>query len=200
MLWALFLLLSLPVKALSANDSLPVGGEGGGDGAVARHFCRLLLNYGTTISPLSYHALRLLAPNDSRTVEQQFMSYVFYENNWQSLRLFPNRQADGTVDWFAPADKLPASIGLEHRKYIREVFPRMQKEIEAGNWNTVDAYIDRMLEYQCTFGSTTPSINPNSKEAMFSFPVNQGLGMGIALLSIILLPLLFYSKKRRAND
>ena len=138
-------------------------------------------------------------PNDSMTVEHQFMSYVFYNDNWQSLRLFPHRQADGTVNWYSPADELPASIGLEHQKYIREVFPRMQQEIEAGNWNTVDAYIDRMIEYQCTFGSATPTTNHDSKEAVFGFPVSQGLGTGIALLSIILLPLLCHSKKRKAN-
>lgn len=193
----LLLLLSLPVTVLAANASPLIGGEAGGTSA--RHFCRLLLNDGTTISPLSYHAQRLLVPNDSMTVEQQFMSYVFYNDNWQSLRLFPHRQADGTINWYAPADKLPASIGLEHQKYIREVFPRMQQEIEAGNWNTVDAYIDRMIEYQCTFGSATPTTNHDSKEAVFGFPVSQGLGTGIALLSIILLPLLCHSKKRKAN-
>lgn len=197
MLRLLLLFLSLPVTALAANASPPIGGERGG--ASARHFCRLLLNDGTTISPLGYHAQRLLAPNDSMTVEQQFMSYIFYNDNWQSLRIFPHRQADGTINWYAPVDELPASIGLEHQKYIREVFPRMQQEIEAGNWNIVDAYIDRMIEYQCTFGSATPTTNHDSKEAVFGFPVSQGLGTGIALLSIILLPLLCHSMKRKAN-
>ena len=40
----------------------------------------------------------------------------------------------------------------EHQKYIREVFPRLSNEIQAGNWETVDAYIDKMIEYQCKYG------------------------------------------------
>ena len=119
--------------------------------AQAKHFCQLMLNDETGIYPLGYHARRILSSNDSLTAEQQFTSFIFYGNNWQSLRLFPHTEADGTVTWYAPAEQLPASMGKEHQKYIREVMPRLQQEMEAGNWQTVDAYIDRMITYQCRF-------------------------------------------------
>ena len=126
----------------------------------AAHFCRLFISDETGIYPLGYHARRILASDDSLTAEQQFTSFVFYQDNWQSLRLFPHQAADGTVVWYAPSEELPATIGAEHQKYIREVFPRLISEAEAGNWVTVDAYIDKMLQYQCTFGSAPKESAP----------------------------------------
>jgi hypothetical protein len=120
--------------------------------AQAAHFCRLFISDETGIYPLGYHARRILTPNDSLTVEQQFTSFVFYQDNWQSLRLFHHREQNGNVIWYAPADALPDALGQEHQKYIREVFPRLQQEMEAENWPAVDAYIDKMIEYQCKYG------------------------------------------------
>jgi hypothetical protein len=128
--------------------------------AQAAHFCRLFICDETGIYPLGYHARRILTPNDSLTAEQQFTSFVFYQDNWQALRLFPHQGTDGKVVWYAPSEKLPASLGSEHQKYIQEVFPRLVSEAEAGHWETVDAYIDRMIQYQCTFAVTQKESTP----------------------------------------
>jgi hypothetical protein len=118
----------------------------------AVHFCQLLVNDGERIQPLRAHALRIIEPSDTITQEQLFADFVLRDGNWQTLRIFPHQTSESVVEWFAPAEQLPAVIGAEHQKYIREVFPRLISEVKAGNWQTVDAYIDRMIQYQCTFG------------------------------------------------
>lgn len=129
--------------------------------AQASHFCQLLINDGENIMPLNAHARRVVEPNDSLSNEQIFVEYLFRDNNWQSLRLFPHRQADGSIVWYAPADNLPASLGAEHQKYICEVFPRLIAEVQAGNWTMVDAYVDRMIQYQCQFGGSKQASQPS---------------------------------------
>jgi hypothetical protein len=117
------------------------------------------------------------------------------DDNWQSLRLFPHHEADGTIVWYAPADALPASLGAEHQKYIREVFPRLQQEMEAGRWENVDAYIDRMLEYQCQFGGTTLASQP-------SFYDITGIFLVISMLVILCSSRFFrtFAAKKRKQD
>lgn len=135
----------------------------------AAHFCQLFLYDGNNIMPLSHHARRLmksdthLQSTDScvLTPEQMFTSYILYQENWRSLRLFPHNEG-GTISWYAPADDIPESIGEEHKKYIHEVMPRLKAEVQAGHWQTVDAYIDKMIEYQCRFsgnGTSTATIS-----------------------------------------
>lgn len=123
----------------------------------AAHFCQLLINDGQSIAPLSKHARHYMMPNDSLTVEQMFAAYIFHQGNWQALRIFPHYTAEGTVDWYAPTDDLPASLGKEHQKYIHEALPRLASEIEAHNWKNVDAFIDKMIRYQCQFSNKTQS-------------------------------------------
>ena len=65
--------------------------------AQAAHFCRLLINDGESIAPLSSHAHRLMAANDSLTSEQIFASYIFRQSNWITLRIFPHTETDGTI-------------------------------------------------------------------------------------------------------
>ena len=118
----------------------------------AAHFCQLFVSDDSSISTLSRRAHQMIQADDSLSVEQIFAGYVLLADGWQTMRLFPH-QEDGVVSWYSATDELPASIGSEHQKYIREVFPRLVAEVQAGDWETVDAYIDRMIQYQCQFGS-----------------------------------------------
>ncbi len=120
--------------------------------AQAEHFCQLLINDGNSIAPLSYHARSNMTQTDSLTAEQLFAGFIFFQDNWKTMRFFPHTGEDGTVRWYAPTDQLPSTLSEEHQKYIREVFPRLSNEIQAGNWEAVDAYIDKMIEYQCKYG------------------------------------------------
>ena len=147
----------------------------------AARFCRLLVNDGDGhIYPLSVYARRLtmLLCHDthygSYSAEQVFTGLIFYYDDWVAerlpysngegrqlmeelhsgltLRLFPHA-AKARVDWYAPTDQLPAAIGAEHQKYIREAFPRLNALVQANDWHNVDTFIDRMIRYQCQFGA-----------------------------------------------
>ena len=127
----------------------------------AAHFCQLFASEGTSVSTLSVQARRMLQADDSLSAEQIIAGYVLLADGWQTMRLFPH-QENGVVSWYSATDKLPASIGSEHQKYIREVFPRLVAEVQAGDWETVDAYIDRMIQYQCQFGGQKLPARPSS--------------------------------------
>lgn len=123
--------------------------------STAEHFCQLMVcNSEGAVTPLrAYIRQQGGDAGDSLTVEQLFTSYVFDYHGWQTLKIFPYRSAQGTVVWLAAADPLPDDMDAEHQKYIQEVFPRLQEELEHEHWTTADAYIDRMLQYQSTFGA-----------------------------------------------
>jgi hypothetical protein len=132
--------------------------------AQAAHFCQLFVSErlrvgdGTSgmessVSTLSFRARKMIQPDDSLSVEQIFAGYILLADGWQTMRLFPH-QENGAVSWYSAADELPSSMSSEHQKYIREVFPRLVAEVQAGHWSTVDAYIDRMIQYQCQFGGS----------------------------------------------
>ena len=153
--------------ALPANvTTLTSFGKGAGGKAYPRpqavHFCQLLVcDNDHRIMPLSAF-IRQQSPlvDDSLSIEQFFTTYVFDYEGWQTLRIFPHQADDGTTSWYAPDDALPQNMSEEHRKYIAEVFPRLISEVEAGNWDTVDAYIERMIQYQCQFGGKPLASQP----------------------------------------
>lgn len=152
----------------------------------ARHLCQLLVcDNENRVTPLSaYIRQQPLQQSDSLSIEQLFVAYVFDYDGWQSLRVFPHQNADGTVSWYSATDTLPQDMSVEHQKYIHEVFLRIQAEIQAGNWQTVDAYIDRMVQYQCKYGATTPVDNLSISASLLIF----------VLISIIVaVVLLFFS-------
>ena len=128
----------------------------------AAHFCQLFVSESSSLSTLSRRAYQMISqPDDSLSVEQIFAGYILLADGWQTMRLFPH-QENGAVSWYSATDELPASTDSEHQKYIREVFPRLVAEVQLGNWSTVDAYIDRMIQYQCQFGSKKLPPRPSS--------------------------------------
>ena len=158
----------------------------------AAHFCQLLVSDGSSLSTLSRQAHRMAKPDDSLSVEQIFAGYVLLADGWQTMRLFPH-QEDDVVSWYSATDELPASIGSEHQKYIREVFPRLVAEVQAGDWEMVDAYIDRMIQYQCQFGSKKLPPRPSSAAI---------IGIFLLFFASFLIKKLVISKKNRifANE
>ena len=149
----------------------------------AAHFCQLFVSENSSLSTLSRRAHQMIVPDDSLSIEQIFAGYVLLADGWQTMRLFPH-QEDGVVSWYSATDELPASIYPEHQKYIREVFPRLVAEVQAGNWETVDAYIDRMIQYQSQFGGMKLPHRPSSAAII-----------GIFLLFFALIFLAHYYKK-----
>ena len=158
--------------------------------AQAAHFCQLLIADGPSVSTLSTHAAKAIQPADSLTVEQIFAGYVLLADGWQAMRLFPHQQG-GVVSWYSATDELPHSMDSEHQRYIREVFPRLVAEVQLGHWSTVDAYIDRMIQYQCQFGGSKLPARPSSAAII-----------GIFLLFFVsfMMQKLVFSKKNRIFD
>lgn len=147
----------------------------------ATHFCRLLFSDDGKIYPLSIYAQHLTAMlcgdlhYGEYTPEQVFTGLIFFYEDWskepmpfsngqgrvvieelhsgQTLRLFPHFEGS-QIRWYAPTDVLPQNLDAEHRKYIQEVFFRLDAEVQAGRWAAVDDCIDKMIAYQCRFGGT----------------------------------------------
>ena len=156
----------------------------------AAHFCQLFVADDSSVSTLSLRAHRMIQPDDSLSVEQIFAGYVLLADGWQTMRLFPHQENE-VVSWYSATDELPASIDSEHQKYIREVFPRLVAEVQLGHWSTVDAYIDRMIQYQCQFGGSKLPARPSSAAII-----------GIFLLFFVsfMMQKLVFSKKNRIFD
>ena len=129
--------------------------------ATAMRFCRLMVCDGDgKVTPLHQFVRRHQALSaDTLTIEQLFCLYVFSYGGWQTLRIFPH-QEKGSVTWYAPGDALPSSLDAEHQKFIREALVRLGNEAQAGHWENVNAFIDRLTQYQCTFGASVARPNP----------------------------------------
>lgn len=175
----------------------------------AAHFCRLLFYDGEgSVRLLNTYAQNLVtvlcgqARYGDYTAEQVFTGLIFYFDDWMrepfimtadaerqrliydlcsgsTLRIFPHKSGAGAVSWYTPTGRLPESIGAEHRRYIQEVFTRLNAEVKAEHWETVDAYIDSMIKYQCQFGGNPPSQSPSSYTIIAIF-----LGMSLACLAV----------------
>ena len=153
----------------------------------AAHFCRLLVCDEGKVYPLSVYAQHLTAmlcgdfQYGGYTAEQVFTGLIFFYDDWQqepmpfsngqgrmlleelhsgrTLRIFPHA-GNGAVSWYAPTDSVPVTVGVEHRKYIHEVFSRLNARVQAGEWENVDAFIDKMVRYQCQFSNEPESSFP----------------------------------------
>ena len=156
----------------------------------ASRFCQLFVFDGESkVYPLSVYAQHLVtmlcgqSSYGDYTAEQVFTGIIFYYDDWirepfilsadpdrqmlvhelhsgATLRVFPHTD-NKTITWFAPTGRIPSSVDAEHRRYIQEVFTRLNAEVVAGNKNTVDAYIDRMIQYQCQFGGSKLRSQPS---------------------------------------
>ena len=177
--------------------------------AQALRFCRLLFYDGEgSVRLLKTYAQNLVtvlcgqARYGDYTAEQVFTGLIFYFDDWMrepfimaadaerqqfvyelcsgsTLRIFPHKSGAGAVSWYTPTGRLPESIDAEHRRYIQEVFTRLNAEVKAEHWETVDAYIDSMIKYQCQFGGNPPSQSPSSYTIIAIF-----LGMSLACLAV----------------
>lgn len=112
------------------------------------------------------------------TAEQVLTGFIFYYDDWVAeplkqdskpmkmaekqmlieqlhrgtpVRVFPYA-ADGRVTWYAPTSTLPDNMDSEHRKYMRDVFARLNGEVQAGRFAVANQYLDRLLQYQQNFG------------------------------------------------
>ena len=166
------------------------------------------------LSMYARHLTMLLCGEDTYegyTAEQVLTGLIFFYDDWkqtpltirngqghmlivelhsgQTLRLFPHHTGKDVI-WYAPTDSLPGSMDMEHQKYIHDVFSHLNNEVQAGRWQNVDLFIDKMIQYQCTFSSEPP--HPYSiPKGGISIAATLLLCIGVALSILI-------SRKRRS--
>ena len=108
-----------------------------------------------------------LADKDIRKVDEK-LSLIMELHQGRPLRLFPYAQ-QGRTTWYAPTDELPDSMDGEHRKYIREVCSLLNSEVQAGRFDRANAFLDKMLQYQQTFGQRSlPSATRTRAEHLYN--------------------------------
>ncbi|MBR1448531.1 MAG: cytochrome c biogenesis protein CcsA [Prevotella sp.] len=72
-----------------------------------------------------------------------------------TLKVFPHT-ADDRTTWYAPTDEVDTlSVPADDRLYMGTFFMLLYEEIEAGHYDTVDRYLDKMLAYQQQNGGTS---------------------------------------------
>jgi len=108
-----------------------------------------------------------LDDKDVRKVDEK-VSIIMELHQGRTLKVFPYSQLS-TLTWYAPTDNLPDSMDEEHKKYMRDVFTRINGEVQAGHYQRVDEYLDMMQRYQQTFGSQSiPSSVRTSAEHLYN--------------------------------
>ena len=115
-----------------------------------------LPDYASFNSLFDRHGYRLgphLQDKDVRRTDEK-VSLIMELHQGTPLKIFPyaNTHPSATITWYSPTSTLPDSMDTEHRKYIREVFTLLNGEIQAGNYERANQFLDKMLEYQQTFG------------------------------------------------
>lgn len=108
-----------------------------------------LPNYASFNSLFDQHGYRLgphLQDKDVRKTDEK-VSLIMELHQGTPLKIFPYAST-----WYSPTSTLPDSMDAEHRKYIREVFTLLNGEIQAGRYERANLFLDKMLEYQQTFG------------------------------------------------
>ena len=108
-----------------------------------------LPDYASFNSLFDQHGYRLgphLQDKDVRKTDEK-VSLIMELHQGTPLKIFPYAST-----WYSPTSTLPDSMDTEHRKYIREVFTLLNGEIQAGRYERANLFLDKMLEYQQTFG------------------------------------------------
>ena len=171
----LLLLCSVSSQTMAANGT---AGPQVLPQETADRFARLFVVYNDRVCPMETYALdftKKLCGKRSYgdyTAAQVLTGFVFFYDDWKNdpittlgkhpdqsqilieslhsglpLKIFPYQST-----WYAPTSTLPDTMDIEHQKYIRDVFTRLNGEVQAGHYDRANQYLDRLLQYQQTFG------------------------------------------------
>ena len=108
-----------------------------------------LPDYASFNSLFNHHGYILgpyLQNKDAQKTDDR-VSVIMELHQGTPLKIFPYEST-----WYAPTSTLPDSMDAQHRKYIREVFSLLNGEVQAGNYDRANQFLDKMLKYQQTFG------------------------------------------------
>lgn len=115
----------------------------------------------------------------------------------QSLKLFPYITPNGSVDWFAPTDKLPRSMPKEQQQYIHSILSLAGQLAVQGKIDMVNELVQKLQKYQYRYGGVImPTSTEITAERIYNrFPFATILF--ICNLTLGLLSVFFLSKPRR---
>ncbi len=148
------------------------------------------------------------------TAEQVLTGFIFFYEDWEKeplkqekkemkmqdkqmliwqlhqgtpLKIFPYSD-NGQITWYSPTSSLPETMNEEHQKYMRDVFSRLNGEIQAGHYNIANQYLDKLLQYQQTFGgrSLPSNIRINAERWYNKVPIPTILFMVCLTIGFIL--------------
>ena len=66
---------------------------------------------------------------------------------------------------------------------MQGVFSHLNGEVQAGNWQNVDAYIEKMIRYQCQFGNNGKS---EASTPTYSIYIVALFLLGLVVISIFI--------------
>ncbi len=113
------------------------------------------------------------------------------------LKMFPDT-AGGTAKWYAPTDKLPASMERDTQLFIQNLFALLQEYLYEGDNARVSEAIDKIARYQqANGGSSLPTPQQTKAERIYNkvpfatilFMANLTIGLLSLLLTIVRLTL-----------
>lgn len=108
------------------------------------------------------------------------------------LKVFPFT-VKGVTTWYAPTDKLPATMERERKLYIENIFSLLYADLLQGRTTRVNETLDKMLKYQQRYGGRSiPSPLRLKAERLYNqipfatilFMVNLTLGFVCLFLTI----------------
>ena len=177
----------MPVAA-SSHKALPP--------EVASRFGNLMVMHNSRVAPLStlahdFTVKTATATGESTlTDEQVFTGHFFYPYSWipdsdtssnpeiagllamasngTLWRIFPVQRPDGTIEWYAPTDRLPAYIDEAHWKFITLTPNYLAELVAKEDWAKVGEVIDKIALYQQkTAGEALPSATSVASERVY---------------------------------
>jgi cytochrome c biogenesis protein ccsA len=117
------------------------------------------------------------------------------------LKVFPHRQADGRLKWYAPTEKLPASVDSLHQLYIRQLFSILNRDVQRNDLDHFDDLVLGLRKYQIVNGrESLPSPIQTRAERLYnSLPFVTLLFIFNLTLALLLLLRLIYRLSRHPS-
>lgn len=115
----------------------------------------------------------------------------------ETLKIFPYTAPNGSVDWFAPTDKLPRSMPAAQQQYIRSILSLARQLAVQDKVGMLNDLIFKLRKYQYRYGgSTVPSRTEIGAERIYN-SFQFATVLFIVNLTLGLLSIFFLARPRR---
>ena len=115
-----------------------------------------------------YHGNRDAFHRQAADIDDKLM-LIMQLRRGMLLKVFPHTDSNGTTQWYAPADRLPAGLDSGQTAFITKVFALIEDETAAGNTAEVERIADKIRQYQASrAGSSLPSETQTKAERIYN--------------------------------